>query len=434
MPQEVIHITVRKLPVRLLLIVLLLIAGAWSYFVVRWYIGNTLAEYYNTAENNLQVAHMAESMAPDDPLTHWRIAQVSEKVLPLNQQAQAIAEYEKAVSLSPQDYRFWMSLGRAYEQAGEPAKAEQALKRAVELAPAYAYPRWYLGNLLLRNGRYDEAFAELRVAAEADDDLRPQQFSLVWAIYGNDPEQLKKAVGETPGARANFGLYLLTQKRVDEGLRLWNGLSGEEKKANKEAGEAIISNLNNEHRFHDALQVWNEITPEKYHTELGQIYDGSFEGATAYGPNPVFGWQVKGAPQMQVGIDAEKSYGGARSLRMSFNVRSNLETINVSQLVAVQPNAEYELECYLSTERLETGSAPRLEIVDAATQAVLLDSSPAPNGTNDWNRVNLTFKTAATTQAVVLRIVRVSCSTEETPVCPIFGSVWYDDFSFKRRS
>jgi tetratricopeptide (TPR) repeat protein len=434
MPQELIHISVRRLPVRLLLIVLLLVAGAWSYFVVRWYLGNTLAEYFNTSENSLQVAHMAASMAPDDPLTHWRIAQVSEKVLPLNQQAQAIAEYEKAVSLSPQDYRFWMSLGRAYEQAGEPARAEQALKRAVELAPAYAYPRWYLGNLLLRNGRYDEAFAELRIAADADDELRPQQFSLVWAIYSNDPEQLKKAVGETSGARANFGLYLLTQKRFDDGLRLWNGLSAEEKKANKEAGESIITNLNNERRFHDALQVWNEITPEKYHTELGQIYDGSFEGATAYGPNPVFGWQVIGAPQMQVGIDTEKSYGGARSLRMSFNVRSNLETINVSQLIAVQPNTEYELGCYLSTERLETGSAPRLEIVDAATQAVLLQTSPAPNGTNDWNRVNLTFKTSATTQAVVLRIVRVSCSTEETPICPIFGSVWYDDFSFKRRS
>jgi Flp pilus assembly protein TadD len=93
---------------------------------------------------------MAASMAPNDPLTHWRIGQVSQKLLPLDQQGPAVVEYERAVSLSPYDYRFWMSLGVAQEQAGNPAKAEEALKRAIALAPAYAYPHWYLGNLLLR--------------------------------------------------------------------------------------------------------------------------------------------------------------------------------------------------------------------------------------------------------------------------------------------
>src|SRR6185295_6536282 len=120
MPQEIIHISVRKLPVRILLILLLLAAGVWSYFVVRWYIGNTLAEYFDPAEGSANVANMAVSMAPDDPLTHWRIAEVSKKTLPLDQQGPAIAEYEKAVSLAPYDYRFWMSLGIAQEQGGDP--------------------------------------------------------------------------------------------------------------------------------------------------------------------------------------------------------------------------------------------------------------------------------------------------------------------------
>ena len=39
----------------------------------------------------------------------------------------------------------------------------------------------------------------------------------------------------------------------------------------------------------------------------------------------VFGWQVKGAPQMQIGIDPNKSHSGARSLRLTFHVRTNLE-------------------------------------------------------------------------------------------------------------
>src|SRR5262245_13766745 len=154
MPQELIQLNTRSIFIKLLLLALVIAAGAWSYFVVRWYLGNTMAEYFDPSANNLQVAQMAASLAPNDPLTHWRLAQVTQKALPLDKQMQSIPEYERAVSLSPNDYRFWMTLGTASEQAGDALKAEQSLKRAVALAPAYAYPHWYLGNLYLRSARY----------------------------------------------------------------------------------------------------------------------------------------------------------------------------------------------------------------------------------------------------------------------------------------
>ncbi|HKG46144.1 MAG TPA: tetratricopeptide repeat protein [Pyrinomonadaceae bacterium] len=434
MPQEVIHVNVRKLPLKILLILLLLAAGVWSYYVTRWYLGNTLAEYFDPAEGTLDAAKWAAAMAPNDPLTHWRIGQVAQKTLPLDQQAAAIAEYEKAVSRSPNDYRFWMTLGTAQEQAGNSAKAELALKRAVELAPAYAYPRWYLGNLLLRNGRYEEAFAELRLASQADIELLPQLFNLVWEIYSKDPEALKNAVGQSAAARAHFGLYLLGRKRVDEGLRLWNGLSSEERRVNKDAGEKMIANLIMELRYHDALQVWNDISSDKFHMEIDRIFDGGFEEPVAYAPDTIFGWQVRGAPQMHIGIDPNKSHNGERSLRLVFQVRTNLQELNASQLIAVQPNKEYEFECYVATDKVETGSAPQIQILDANTGEVLGTSAMAPSGTTDWNRNGFNFKTSDKTRAVMLKIVRHTCSTEETPICPLFGSVWYDDFSLKRRN
>jgi Flp pilus assembly protein TadD len=165
MPQELIQFDARKRPTRVVLILLLVLATIWSYYAFRWYLGNTLAEYFNTGENSLDLARVASSLAPNDPITHWRLAQVSQKKLPLDQSASAIFEYEKAVALSPSDYRFWMALGTAREQAGEIEKAEAALRRATSLAPSYAYPHWYLGNLLVRRGSYDEAFQELRTAS-----------------------------------------------------------------------------------------------------------------------------------------------------------------------------------------------------------------------------------------------------------------------------
>jgi len=434
MPQEVAHISVRKLPVKILLILLLLAAGVWSYYVIRWYLGNTLAEYFDPNAGTLDAAHMAARLAPEDPLTHWRIAQVSQKTLALDQQAGAITEYEKAVSLSPNDYRFWMTLGTAQEQAGNPAQAELALKRAVALAPAYAYPHWYLGNLYLRKGRYDEAFAELRLASQADFELMPQLFNLVWEIYNNDPEALKNAVGPSAGARANFALYLIGRKRVDEGLRLWNDLSSEERRANKDAGDRMIANLIMELRYHDALRVWNDIMGEKLHIEVDHIFDGGFEEPVAYAPDTIFGWLVKGAPQMHIGIDPNKSHSGDRSLRLVFQVRTNITELNASQLIAVTPNKEYEFECYVATDKLEAGSAPQIQILDANTGEALGISPMAPTGTADWNRIGFNFKTSDKTQAVMLKIVRFTCSNEETPICPIFGSVWYDDFSLKRRN
>ncbi|HZN01720.1 MAG TPA: tetratricopeptide repeat protein, partial [Pyrinomonadaceae bacterium] len=295
MSQELIQVDVRKAPVRILLIALLILGAVWSYFVVRWYLGNTLAEYFTQSESGVDAARMAISLAPNDPLTHWRMADVSQRLLPLDQQAQAIAEYEQSVKLSPYDYRLWMFSGTALGQAGDSAKAEVALKRAVELAPAYAYPRWYLGNFLLRNARYDEAFVELRRASEANPELRPQQFNLILEVYKGDTEALKNAVGPSSQARAQFALYLVERNEIDEGLRVWNSMSGQEKSTNKDSGAAIITALNKSLRYHDALQVWNEMSMETYRAEVGRVFDGSFEEAVSYSPDIVFGWQVKGA-------------------------------------------------------------------------------------------------------------------------------------------
>ncbi|HEX5965293.1 MAG TPA: tetratricopeptide repeat protein [Pyrinomonadaceae bacterium] len=433
MPGELVQLDVRKPVVRIVLILLLLGAVVWSYFAVRWYIGNTLAEYFNPAPTDLKVAQMAVDFAPNDPLTHWRFAQVSQKLLPLDQQSHAIAEYERAVSLSPNDYRFWMALGTAYEQAGDSTKGEHALKRAVALAPSYSYPRWYLGNLLLRSGRYEEAFKELRLAAEANTELEPQQFNFLWAIYSENLEGLKTAMGEGSERRARFALYLLTQQRHDEGLRVWDSLTGEEKKTVRETAGSIIANLLLARRFHDAVKVWNDIAMnERYRVEMGKVFDGSFEESISYGPDMPFGWQVKEAPQLQIGIDPNDSNNGNRSLRLVFQVRANLEGLNVSQLIPVAPGREYDFEYFFRTEKLESGSAPMVQVFDA-TDGALLTSSQQASGTNPWTRVGLSFKTASKTEAVILRIVRVKCSDEETPICPIFGSIWYDDFSIKRR-
>ncbi len=435
MPQELIQLDTRKRPTKITLIVLILLASVWSYFAVRWYIGNTMAEYFNTGENNLDLAQVARNLAPGDPLTHWRLGQVSQKRLPLDQSGVALAEYEKAVSLSPNDFRLWVSLGTARAQSGDDVGAEQALRRGIALAPSYAYPHWYLGNLLLRSARYDEAFAELQTASDAAPiELRPQLFSLVWQVYSSDVESMQKAVGPNAEARSQFALYLFAQHKFEEGLKFWALLTREEKKANKSTGESILAALIANNRFRDAVVLWNDLAPtSNYRVEEGRIADGSFEEAINYTPEMVFGWQVKNAPQMEIGIDPEVSHSGARSLRMVFQVRSHLESLNAAQLVPIAKNAEYDFECFVRTAKLQSGATPFIEIVDTSNGAILAASSGAPSGDNDWTRIGLNFKTGEKTEAVSIRVNRGNCG-EEVKLCPIFGALWYDDFSITRRN
>ncbi|MDQ5846702.1 MAG: tetratricopeptide repeat protein [Acidobacteriota bacterium] len=432
MPDQLIEFRTSMLA-RLIMLLTILVALFASWFVVRWYVGNTLAEYFNREDTGPDTAQMAVFLAPNDPLAHWRLGNIIHKKLPPDRISTVVAEYEKAVSLSPNDYRFWMELGQALEQAGEHEKSEKALREAVRLAPSYSYPRWYLGNLLIRTDRYPEAFAELQVASDAHPELRPQLFNLAWQINKDDFESLKAAVGSNPGTRAEFANYLLARGKVDEGLRFWNSLNESEKRSNRVTADAIITSLIKAGDFHKAIEIWNSVAPgPAYHAGIGKILDPGFEDNLAHGPSSPFGWQVPSLSQVQIGITAALGHSGSRSLRIFLQVRSNLEAVNVAQLVPVAPDTQYELECYVKTDKLVSASTPFVAIADATNSGQLAAAEPAPNGSSDWQRISLSFKTAPKTEAVLLSVSRNSCGAEN-PICPIFGTVWYDDFNLKAR-
>lgn len=429
MARELVQLEVSRPLTKFLLILTLVLTTLWAFFAFRWYLGNTLAEYFNTQLNDVEMAQLAVSLAPTDPLTHWRLGQVYQKKLPIDQQKLVISEFQTAVNLSPNDYRLWTALGTAFEQIGDSTQAEKALRQAVTLAPSYAYPHWYLGNLFLRDGRYDEAFEELRVASDADPELRPQLFNLAYQLQGTDLQRMKRTVGSSDPVQADFAVFLFGMKRFDDGLAVWNSLSDQQKREHRLEGSKIITLLLGAKEFHRALDVWNGLAPESLQVTSGQIEDGSLEDAVAHGSEMIFGWQMSSTPQMQIAIDSNRSHSGSRSLRMNFRARNKLDSINVFQLVPVEASRQYDFECYVKTEKLQTASAPKVQVVDATTGALLAASGESPTGDSDWTRVAFTFKTGDKTEAVTVRFSRDSCGGDE---CPIFGSVWYDDFSIKR--
>lgn len=432
MPREIIQIKVTT-PLKLSMLAMILVSLILTWFVGRWFLGNTVAENLPSDPQQMATAEMAVRMAPMDPLTHWRLGILIQKEMHSDQIAKAVAEFEQAVSFAPNDYRLWMDLGAALEQAGEQEKGEKALRTAVKLAPAYAYPRWLLGNLLLRDGRYSEAFAELQRASEANDKFQPQLFNLAWQVNKDDFESLKTAIGDTPSAKAQFAQYLAARGRFDEALRLWGHLNEADKKLNRKAAEAIIVSLVTAKRFHQAVGIWNDVAPTPgYLAQVGQFVDGGFENGVINAPGVLFGWQLPSVPQVQMGDDKSQGHSGSASLRINFEVRNQLEAIGVSQLVPVEPDTQYDFECYFKTEKLVSAATPIILFSDLADDATIVTSQPLPNDDNDWQRLTLSFKTGPKTEAIRFLINRAKCDAD-SPVCPIYGTVWYDDFNLNAR-
>jgi hypothetical protein len=428
--------------VRLLLVVPVLLALAGSWYATRWYVGNFVAEYApqmrdetvsegELAAVKVETALAAMRLAPSDPWTHWVVAGLRNGVVEPGDRAEILKQYEEAVRLSPNDYRFWVSLGRARGQEGDYAGGEKALRRAVELAPSYAEPRWHLGNLLLRSGRGDEAFTELRRAADADQQLRPQIFNAAWYVYGENVDAIKDAVGGSAAARAELAIYVAGRGRFEDALRLWSSLSLAEKQEHRANGEAMVKALLAAKRHRLALEVARDIRADARQSKVGEVLDPGFEtDIEAAGAN-IFGWQVTSVPQAQIGIDESNRHGGVRSIRIAFNSPSLLPFTNISQLVVVEPNVQYRLEYYARVEDLKSGGTPLVQILDGADETkVLAVSQPLPNGTRDWQAETIEFKTPPQSEAVIVRVSRATCGGGT--VCPIFGLVWYDDFNLQR--
>ena len=86
----------------------------------------------------------------------------------LGQPEEAVAAYQRAIEVDPQDALPHSGLGSVYRSLGRQEEAVAAYQRAIELDPQYALPHNGLGNVYRSLGRHEEAVAAYRRAIELD--------------------------------------------------------------------------------------------------------------------------------------------------------------------------------------------------------------------------------------------------------------------------
>jgi tetratricopeptide (TPR) repeat protein len=427
----VITIDLRAPARRTLVILPALLAILSAWFVVRWYVGDTVAEYApENPASATELARLATRWAPGDPFAHWTLGALVEKEFSASNLAEAVHEYEIAVTLAPNDYRYWMELGRGLEASGDNAGGERALGRAVELAPAYSLPRWYFGNLLLREGKVDEAFRQLALAGETNPEIRLQVFNLAGQVFGDDVDAIANAVCPSAAMRVNLAIYLAGRQKFVEAMRIWSATQN--RNSERELAVGLKKQLIDAKQFQDALVVMREFEPDGGKLPVPeQFINGGFEAGTSLTSSDSFGWSITSGSPAQMAIDAQ-AHSGHNSLRIVFRAATKLDVIHVSQAIVVEPDTQYHFECWARTNDLTTGRPPLITILSATDNATLASSPPLPTGTNDWQRIALDFKTKPKSDGVIVKLTRQPC--DDVSVCPIFGTVWYDDFNLQRSS
>ena len=409
---------------RVLLIGAVAIAILFAWFAVRWQLGNMLASLTSPGQQDAaEIARVSEGLAPSDPKPAWLAASAERGNFSDESIDKSVKLFEEVIRRSPYDFRWWIELGRAYEQAEKPEDAELAFARAVQLAPTYTYPHWQFGNFLLRENRSEEAFAELRKTTEKSIIYREQVFSLAWDYFDKDPQKVEELAADTPDVRATLALFYAARGSADNALRVWNTLSPEDKSQHLDIAARIARGLFEKRRFREALafSVQTGIDPE---AQPGTITNGGFEKFIGVPEDTLFGWQIlRSEGRIDILPDSNVKYEGARSLRVSFKNYLKPELHNVVQFVAVEPGARYRLSFVYRTDNLRSGGPPVLQIIGGEQNVGIAASEPFPVGSVDWTPVSIDFTAAENYDGIFIRTGRVICED-----CAISGTIWYDDF------
>lgn len=400
----------------LVIVVVALIPATW--LVTRWCMAGSAVSRSSDAELALYLT----GLAPDDPLTHHAAAVQLEKSFDPGDIEKALRQYEITTALAPENYQFWLDLGRARDRNGDAEGAEGALRRSLDLAPHYSRVQWALGNNLLRQGRIEEAFAEIRKAVAGDPTFAAPAAAAAWQFFDGDLARIRGAMGASSQFDAALVALLARQNRFDQAMELWRSIGPAEKKASlKETGKAILEKLLEAKRYRDAAVVSTEISEAH---EIGQVTNGGFEAAVKPEGAGTFEWQIGAGLQPQIVLNNSQKHGGSNSLLLIFNAADAKEFRSVSQTVAVEPSRNYELEVFYRSD-LKTSAVFKWEVTDAAGAQIAVTEPVSLKA--EWTRLSTRFTVPGNSDGVVIRLMREGCSQ----VCAISGSLWFDDVALK---
>lgn len=331
--------------------------------------------------------------------------------------------FQRATVLRQNDFLLWLRLGYSRQRSGDFDSARSAFGRALEIAPNYAQPNYYMGKMLLEAGAVDEAFRFLSKAASINKLLYPEVLHLARQKFPADPQSIERVVqpasleGKTIIAR-----YMIERDLLTEDLKTF--ITSDQLTA--DAKGEFVKLLLQRGNVQAAYEVWYASNGANM-ADRQNVFDGGFENLSA-SDETGFGWRIdRNLPAITVSRDATAASAGSASLQIKFSGNSQLAANIFSQLVLLEPRRKYQLRFAYNSPEMISAGLPAIVVSDSGGTRLGRSATLANTG-GKWVQAKFDFATTDTI-GVVISLQRPECS--DSP-CPVFGELLLDDFSINK--
>jgi tetratricopeptide (TPR) repeat protein len=395
--------------------VCLIVIGVYLSFAARAYFASHLA-----AKPELQNIETAVRLEPSN--AEYRALLGRNLALAGETLDDAISHYRTAVHLNPYDARHWLDLAGAYQILGRTEEQAQSVDHAVQADPTTPHVAWEAANFFLIQGNLDKALPHFRTVLANDPEAVNYTLQLCWRATGDVNRMFDQALPRNADIYLSFLHLLVSKEDVAAAEIAWQHLVGLRQTFPVKLAFPYFRFLIAKREVRAAENGWSQLAQvdEDVRPYLPSpenlIVNGGFEETLLNGG---FDWLYDSNSHIILAIDTDQFYGGTRSLSITFDGQSARDA-GIAQFIPVKPDTDYEFSAESRTQDIDSASGPRFAITDAYTNSsyVLTDDLL---GTNPWHKHQSGFHTGASTNLLLLRVVR-------EPAAPLIrGKLWIDD-------
>jgi tetratricopeptide (TPR) repeat protein len=393
-----------------------------SYFSIR----NALAAHYV----GLQTAggyERATSLEPANSQNWYLLGRYWQYNLEDPDAPRAIRFYLSALSLNPASSETWLDLATAYESEGDLTAARDAFlhaKRAYPLSPEVS---WQYGNFLLRQRELEPAFAEMWHSVEADPEHGAEAFSRSLRVEPNIEKILDRILPPIGDVYVDVIWDQITDGQTDIALKVWDRLVAIHPRVPLRDVFSLVGALRNAKRITDAHRVWDQAVVLAGMADLqgppgSVLWDGGFESGVA---GAGYSWFFpEGLRNLQFSVDAQEKHSGNHSLRLTFDGKAIVTSIDICHYVPVQPSTSYRFSAWVKTRAVTTDQGVRFQLRSLGTQDTSVTVTPDVHGSEPWTRLEIPWYAGNDVQEVQVCLIRLLSDQIENK---IKGTTWVDD-------
>jgi hypothetical protein len=369
----------------------------------------------------------AVRLEPRNPEYWYRLGHYQQFNLEQPDLVGSLESYQKAVTLNPGYTEAWLDLGTAYEIDGNTAAAQGAFVRAKKTYPASAEVAWRYGNFLLRQGALPEAFAELRLALEAD----PRRAGAVFSrAYRSDPDIdaiLNNLLPPVPAVYVDAIAEAVDSQQLAVAQTMWMRLMKLNPHLQLWQFDRFVGALQAHRDYDAARQVWDQGAstmdlPPLIQPRDSVLWDPSFESGLS---NISFAWFFRSlAEGVHTEIDTNEKLSGKQSLRLTFDGKHNPGADIACAAGVVTPGTKYLFSGWVKTKDITGDQGVRFHLRSVGNSQIPVAATREIHGTAPWTSIEQDW-----TAGPGVREVEVCVSREPSTNADIHisGDAWVDD-------